>query len=366
MGDMGYSGTTPLPNSFYLPLLSDSSGAVFPDNTLTHFRVQLETPLYFAQDDWECGLAEIMWPSSEMPVKKRVRRDDDDYLSNIFSSGPAPTTAHNPPSSTTLLGTAAADEVSTGWLPATRAPTTEGDVPPAAEDGTTATPTFDATPPPREPIRSGPEEAGASEEGQVIASAGEGLQPPLQAAQPAEDAEAASPQPPLSVVPTADQQLTATKGKHGQDPLPGTQEEEEEDVSIVLLGEAPKPPPPAGADLLFPGVWDDPFFTRPQQRNVTEASSMPVPNGARAFIYIDIIRPSLCSDFRGKCLRIVPVDHGVMHHPLFPVYYFPVEKRVVDVVYVEVKDKFNKYLAFEASATPLVLVLHFKRSAVSP
>lgn len=47
--------------SFYVTLPSNSSPEVYPDNTLTHFRVKLPQPITL-EGQWEVGLAEIVYP----------------------------------------------------------------------------------------------------------------------------------------------------------------------------------------------------------------------------------------------------------------------------------------------------------------
>ncbi|KAJ8042584.1 hypothetical protein HOLleu_09369 [Holothuria leucospilota] len=48
-------------SSFYVTLPSNSSPEVYPDNTLTHFRVKLPQPITL-EGQWEVGLAEIVYP----------------------------------------------------------------------------------------------------------------------------------------------------------------------------------------------------------------------------------------------------------------------------------------------------------------
>src|SRR5258705_1377917 len=50
-------------NEFYLTLPSNSSMNYFPDNTLAKFTTKLPAPILL-QDDWEVGLAEIIYPTS--------------------------------------------------------------------------------------------------------------------------------------------------------------------------------------------------------------------------------------------------------------------------------------------------------------
>ena len=74
MAEFGYDGLRNAPKSFYLPLISDSSTLIFPENALSHFRVQLQEPLNL-EGRWEVGLAEVLVhpPSSyKRPVVKKV------------------------------------------------------------------------------------------------------------------------------------------------------------------------------------------------------------------------------------------------------------------------------------------------------
>jgi hypothetical protein len=98
--------------------------------------------------------------------------------------------------------------------------------------------------------------------------------------------------------------------------------------------------------------------TPPIKRN---RRSLDFREGDRIFIYCDVIRPSLCSDFRGKCLRILTYNPNVSHQTLFPIYYFGVEKKCVQTIHVELKTKHNEYFPFYASDQPLVIVLHFRK-----
>ncbi len=50
-------------NEFYLTLPSNSSMNYFPDNTLAKFTTKLPAPVLL-QDDWEVGIAEIIYPTS--------------------------------------------------------------------------------------------------------------------------------------------------------------------------------------------------------------------------------------------------------------------------------------------------------------
>ena len=50
-------------NEFYLTLPSNSSMGYFPDNTLAKFTTKLPTPVLL-DDNWEVGLAEIIYPTA--------------------------------------------------------------------------------------------------------------------------------------------------------------------------------------------------------------------------------------------------------------------------------------------------------------
>lgn len=83
--------------------------------------------------------------------------------------------------------------------------------------------------------------------------------------------------------------------------------------------------------------------------------------GARVFVYSSLIESSLCSDFRGKCLRILSFEKDTRHQSFFPVYYFPLERNTIDVVEIELKTKYNEYFPFPDSPHPVVLVIEFRR-----
>lgn len=85
--------------------------------------------------------------------------------------------------------------------------------------------------------------------------------------------------------------------------------------------------------------------------------------GLRIFIYCDLIQSALCSDFKGRCLRIVTAGAQPSPQILFPVYYYACDKQVVQVVHVELKDKHGNYVNFRPSSQPTLVVLHFRRVA---
>lgn len=48
--------------SFYVTLISDSSGHFFPENKISQFTTQLPSAIHLNQGDWEVGLADIIFP----------------------------------------------------------------------------------------------------------------------------------------------------------------------------------------------------------------------------------------------------------------------------------------------------------------
>lgn len=68
---MDAAGSELLPDSFYLPVISDSSGHLFPDNKLSHFHVRLQDPILFGNARYVCGLAELMLPPLNHLDRKR-------------------------------------------------------------------------------------------------------------------------------------------------------------------------------------------------------------------------------------------------------------------------------------------------------
>lgn len=242
-------GSQALPNSFYLPILSDSSGDVYPTNKLSHFRVLLETPLYLSDGEWLCGLAEVIWPHQKTASSRRRRSVVGTALDSIppvTIAAAAPTSDHVP-----------TDNPSSDTAGAPTQDQPEG-APPYGEN------------------------AGDSSTGDPE---GQGWLPPAQ---------------------------------------------KEPSTSPTPLRSKRKTPDPT--------------------------------TGTRIFVYVDFIRPSLCSDFRGKCLRILALDTRQTQTSLHPVYYYPVEKKVIDGVFVEIKNKSGDYFPFEASDQAVVIVLHFKRA----
>ena len=85
-----------------------------------------------------------------------------------------------------------------------------------------------------------------------------------------------------------------------------------------------------------------------------------IEEGDRILVYCDVMRSSLCSDFRGKLLRILSYEGQTGRQILYPVYYYPVEKQVIDCIYVELKTKYDEYFPFPDSDQPVVVVLHFR------
>jgi len=275
MADTAYSGAQPLPESFYLPLMSDSSGDVYPGNTLSHFRVQLESPLYLGDAEWLCGVAEVMWPPL---AGKRARRDFHTHENGTLAS--------------------AAEEATRGA--AVIREDEDADIAPSADSAAAA-----SAAEPAAPLRGIPAEA---EKEKDQSAQGEGLYLPAHGVLSTPQTEEASAQPPLSSA--RQENVKGAAHRH-----------------------------PRSADS--------------------------IEDGARAFIYSDLMRPALVSDFRGKCLRIVPMNKKTRHQTMYPVYYYAVEKRVIDTIYIEVKNKYNEYMPFTSSDQGLAVVLHFKKAAVA-
>jgi hypothetical protein len=48
--------------TYYMTLLSDASLSVFPDNTLSRFRVRLARSVNLGVGTWEVGLCELIYP----------------------------------------------------------------------------------------------------------------------------------------------------------------------------------------------------------------------------------------------------------------------------------------------------------------
>ena len=63
---------------FYLTLPSNSSQQFFPDNTLTEFTTKLSSTIELT-NEWEVGLAEIMFPRSWYNIPKRGLNIEIDY-----------------------------------------------------------------------------------------------------------------------------------------------------------------------------------------------------------------------------------------------------------------------------------------------
>lgn len=331
MSALTYNGGSG-PDDFYLPLLSDSSGNVFPDNKLSHFRVQLETPLYL-EGEWECGLAEVMWPPSDQHARQRR---------SLQYQGIA-----SPHGEEAVSTAVAVDEEARS-----------GD---STENERIAATSVDASPAhgsliPEQPMEEGGKEEEEEEDRQRNRphSAREGMQEgPWSEAGEAQVSFFSSIEPMV--------RAEETHGEPDRFTITTTEVEDEEDW--IKEGEEPSvrevalhPPPVPRPKSLYgpPGLPWSPSLTG--VTGVTE--------GSRVFVYCDIIRPVLCSDFKGKCLRIMPMNRGVMHQSLYPVYYYALEKKVIDTIHVEIMDKYGHYLNFAPSKNPLVLVLHFKRSAV--
>ena len=264
MADVGHSGSQPLPDNFFLALTSDASGDTFPENRLTHFHVQLAEPLYLGDAEWECGMAEVIWP--------HLQRNNHPANPNWSFQVGTPFIQPQP----------LEDDARVSLQP----PKNGGPAKPPPVEADVSHIFRAPNPPPRRKGRSAPEsgtEKDPSRSG-VVAS-------PPEASPPTQE----NPQPALK------------RSRRG---------------------------------------WS-------------------VSDGAHGFFYCDLIRPSLCSDFKGKCLRIVPVNRKSVRDVLYPVYYHAVDKRVISTIFVEVKDKYAEYLDLPASEQPMVVVLHFKRVAVS-
>ena len=85
--------------------------------------------------------------------------------------------------------------------------------------------------------------------------------------------------------------------------------------------------------------------------------------GTRLFIYCSCIQPSLCSDFRGRCIRIVALHPSTQHQIFMPTYYFPLCEQIIETIHIEIKTKNNEFFDFQDSAHATCLVLHFRRIA---
>lgn len=353
---------------FYLPLLSDSSGSVFPDNKLSHFHVQLETPL-FLEGDWECGLAQVLWPPSD-PLQRQKRG-----LENNF--------AHTLP-------------------PPRRGRPGLSSRPPLGEDARVEERNQDASSPTADAAHAGRGGSSESAVGSVRKekqeekkrskrsfSAREGMQGPAQEASPpkyweeevevadVEEVDEAEEKNPATAAPAgsavAEEQPTPPPPSDSQpmevneadNPATATPAESAMPAESAVAEEQPRPPPPSSDNFLgVPSYLDrHPLLTSASPAAAVAAAS--VPEGSRVFVYCDLIRPFLCSDFKGKCIRIIPMEHSTLNVNLFPVYYYAVEKKVIDTIHVEIMDKYGSYLNFPPSKHPLVLVLHFKRAAVT-
>lgn len=97
-----------------------------------------------------------------------------------------------------------------------------------------------------------------------------------------------------------------------------------------------------------------------EKEEATRVRREVIEDGTRIFIYCDVIQAHLCSDFRGKLLRILPYEGVLRHQTMNPVYYYPVEKHVIDCIHVELKNKYDQYIPFNDNEHPLVIVLHFR------
>ena len=108
--------------------------------------------------------------------------------------------------------------------------------------------------------------------------------------------------------------------------------------------------------------WEDMTKGTRRKRQAAVALNQ-IEEGDRILVYYDVMRSSLCSDFRGKLLRILSYEGKTGRQTLFPVYYYPVEKQVIDCIYVELKTKYDEYFPFPDSDQPVVIVLHFRAAA---
>jgi hypothetical protein len=399
-----------LPDSFYLPLLSDSSGDVYPSNTLSHFRVLLPQALCLSGSGWECGLAEVLFPHQGAPThihSLALIAEADNEESG--GANPNPTSS---PSSEKV-------ETKTSTPPAAKTPQI------SPKQTTAPAPASAPTPPPppktKSLVKASPQPNSAKSPSPAPAKppvkspTNVVKSPPIAAKPPPAKSpsppSAPTPPPPfidigggvkliiptdsslegwvtalLSVCPAEllTQYLQSANHSLGGDGneifgkfiLEG---EDGESSSIRWAGRAETIAFPRGQHkslldfLLHVAAYCDneaearrlllDMVAKVHARGhrTRQRRSLDIKEGDRIFIYCDAIRSSVCSDFRGKCLRILSYDPHVTRQVLYPIYYFPIEKNCVQTLHVELKTKYNQYFPFDPSDQPLVVVLHFRK-----
>ena len=71
-------------DEFSLPCESNSSMAIFPDNTVSHFKVNMREPLEL-NDQWEVALSELQYPCAW----DNVRKENNKFLIRFRIQGDA-------------------------------------------------------------------------------------------------------------------------------------------------------------------------------------------------------------------------------------------------------------------------------------
>jgi hypothetical protein len=79
------------------------------------------------------------------------------------------------------------------------------------------------------------------------------------------------------------------------------------------------------------------------------------------FVYCNIIQPQLIGNSYVRCLRVIQFPAPKSHYIFDTVYYVPVELNSLQILAIELVNKFGELARLSNSIKPTTLVLHFKK-----
>ncbi|KAG8236331.1 hypothetical protein J437_LFUL010465 [Ladona fulva] len=76
------------------------------------------------------------------------------------------------------------------------------------------------------------------------------------------------------------------------------------------------------------------------------------------YVYTDIIKPQIVGDTLARCLRVLNTKLG-LHQTFNQIYYFPVEKKNIEVIECMLANKLGETVPFHDGEQSSIVVLHF-------
>jgi hypothetical protein len=297
-------------------LLSDSSGKVFPNNTIAHFRTKLPQRIY-AGHDWKVGLAEIYFPKLNIPLDPEAPSTPEESI--------------------------VSDEI----CPLARVQVLEDEV------MNLQAKTYDLGELLIEMFKTIPEEKKMD----YVTALHNWFQQKL----------SNSTKPiPLIKRTSLSCPYTFVNIDGNKIPLSATNYTLEELLTTIRkdIGNGDVA---ARFDIEFQNA----YLEINPNRNTTgkrapkrklEVPNLPERLTSQVFVYLDVISPQFLGDTMAKCLRVVMVDkgnHQIFIHP----YYMSLEKNDFDTIEVKLMNKMGNLYPFTDSINPSSIVLHFIRTS---